>query len=121
MAGFYWGSLEHAFVGARKAEGGIVHLELRHGGTSDEDDGRNHVRDTRFSCFEAVLNRLVIMLNEALATTVMTMNQYNGKDNNYVPRCTKTVSEHKSYGPVIPKGDYSDYVRAWLALPCLAS
>ena len=102
-AGFYWGSLKHAFVGAWKAEGGIVHLELRHGGTSDEDDGGNHMRDTRFSRFEAVLNRLVITLNEALATMVVTMNQYNGKDNNYVLRCTKTVSEHKSLRPGHPK------------------
>ena len=78
----------------------VSKLELRHGG--------NHVRDTRFSCCKVELNWMSPALNEVLATTMMTMNQYNGKGNSRVPRRAKTVSEHKSYSPVVPKGNYPD-------------
>ena len=81
--GFYWYSFEHGLVGAQDEEGRVVQLELQHGGTSGENDCRDHVRDTRFSHCEAVLDQLAAMPNEALATAVMTTNQYNGKDNNH--------------------------------------
>ena len=104
MTGFYRCSFEHALVGTWNAERRIVHLELRHGGTSDEDDSGDHVKGMRFSRCKAVFDRSVDTLNEALATMVMTMNQYNGKDDEHARKCTETASKHESHGPAFPKG-----------------